>query len=318
MFPIFTGAGRSGTTLYRSIFDSHPDLFVAHEAHFLGPMAARAGRYEMNGAFDRQRFVDDLYDDHKFVVLGVDRREVAEAFDVAGPADFATAARTVFGVLAQRAGKPRYGDKSPNYASRITEIASVLPETKFVHIVRDGRNVALSLLDRGIGPGTLIDAASHWSSVVRKVGNASRELGPDRILQSRYEDLIAEPESEVRRICDFLHLPFDPRMLAYRERVDEILEPLKAVEWDWAHENLSAPLDPTLRDWRSTMESDDVAAFESVAAEELERHGYTIASDPADRPAVRAAAKGRWLGKRVAFRIRQPLRKRRHRRRLEP
>ena len=71
--PIFVSSGRSGLTLLRMIFDSHPELTVAHEPRFLATMAPNHARYEQGGALDIDRFLGDLYAVSNFRRLGLPR-----------------------------------------------------------------------------------------------------------------------------------------------------------------------------------------------------------------------------------------------------
>ncbi len=180
-FAFFVGSGRSGTTLYRNIFDSHSELAMTHEAHFVVPIVRNRRRYEGDG-FDVARFVDDLYRNPNFRRQGLDRVDVEAALAAAPPEDTAAAVRTVFSTYAARHGKRRYGDKTPGYVTGIGLLADVFPESRFVHIIHDGRDVALGYLDRDEwGPSTLADAAFYWASRVRRGQASGRQLGADPV-----------------------------------------------------------------------------------------------------------------------------------------
>ena len=162
-----------------------------------------------------------------------------------------------------------------NYTDDITLIGSLLPEARFVHIIRDGRDVALSLQQVAWGVPNVEEAARSWSRHVRKAMSAGRRLGPERYLEIHYEQLVAAPEQVLTDVCCFLGLEFETGMLNYFEHADELIAP------DWFpqfHRNLFSPITTGLRNWRRDMSSRDVAAFESLSGDLLAELGYELIS----------------------------------------
>jgi Sulfotransferase family len=304
-FVFFVGSGRSGTTLYRNIFDSHPELAMSHEAHFVAPMVRNRSKYEGDG-FDTDRFVDDLYGNPNFRRQGLDRAEVEAAMAVARPGDTADAVRTVFAAYAAGHGKRRYGDKTPGYVTGIGPLAEAFPESRFVHIIRDGRDVALGYLDRDEwGPSTLPDAAFYWASRVRRGQASGRELVQARYTESRYEDLVADPEAVTRRLCGFLDLDYRPEMLRYHERGAEFIAATRDPQ---AFGGLARPVTKGMRDWRTEMAPDDVLRFEAIAGDLLTELGYELTGVPTPPVMKLEVARARlgWERQRLASRL-QPL-----------
>src|SRR5436190_20440848 len=99
-------------------------------------------------------------------------------------------------------------------------LAGLFPEARYVHIVRDVRSVALSLVEmpKEWGTQTVPEGAARWRHRVGRGHAEGRALGPDRYLEVRYEDLVDEPERELRRILQFVLLPWDAAVLQYAER----------------------------------------------------------------------------------------------------
>ncbi len=225
--PIFVSSGRSGLTLLRMIFDSHPELAVAHEPRFLATMAPNHSRYEGSGGLDIDRFLGDLYAVSNFRRLGLPREEVRSAIEDQRPAGFADAVRIVFAMYAQTRGKDMYGDKTPLYISFIEPIAGLFPEARFVHLVRDGRDVVLAYLERDKGPATVAEGAFHWKLRVSRGHRAAATLGPDRYREFHYEDLIEDPEATVRSMCEYLGLDFHEEMLDYQGTAERFLAEAK-------------------------------------------------------------------------------------------
>lgn len=312
VLPFFVGSGRSGTTLFRNIFDAHPELAMTHEAHFVAAMAQHQGRYENNG-FDRGAFVDDLYRNTNFVRQGLDRGDVERRLADDQVGSFADAVRSVFGLYADERGKTLFGDKTPGYVNHIDLLSSVFPEARFVHVIRDGRDVALGYLDRDEwGPSTVGHAALYWRSRVSRGQESGHRLGPERYLEARYEDLVDDPEATVRRVCDFLGLDFHDSMLRFHESGAEFIASSNTPD---AFGGLAKPITKGMRDWRTQMLPQDIALFEAVAGELLGSLGYQRTTDaPAPGVRVRAAlAAGGWQAKRLEAALGPVMRKIRRR-----
>jgi hypothetical protein len=297
VFPVFVGSGRSGTTLLRTIFDAHPQLAVAHEPQFMGTVARQRKRLETNG-FDVEAFSAVINGNPNYRRLDLDADEVNAALAQTRPENAADAVRAVFGVYSRREGKPLYADKTPGYVIQIGELARMFPETCFVHLVRDGRDVALSYLERSWGPSTIGESALYWRSRVGRGRTAGAAIGPDRYMEVRYEDLVSEPEMEVRRVCSFLSLPFAPEMLQYHESAQHLIT--KSHE-PAAFTSLLLPPTSGMRHWKSEMDERDVALFEFIAGDLLEDLDYQRQTST-DAWRVRLAgrwAEARWAGRRA-------------------
>jgi hypothetical protein len=285
-FLFIVGYPRSGTTLLRAMFDSHPLLAVPDESHFIPSMAARRRRYKSREGFRSERFLHDLLEGHRRRSWWIPRAEVEEAFAEAPPHDLADAFRRVYACYARTRGKPRYGDKTPAYVLNIRRLGRLFPEGRFVHIIRDGRDAALSILDRRWGPDTVEEAAFRWRQAVRRGRSQGRKLGPERYREVRYEELVAGSEEVLRSLCSFAGLSFDPRMVRYYENQQLI------SERSWFRP-ISLPPTGGLRDWRRDMAPTDVAVFESLAGDLLRELGYEQGASPA-RGWAALTAQGRW------------------------
>lgn len=286
-FPFVVGRGRSGTTLLRAMLDAHPAMCLPGESHFVVQFATRRERYEVAGRLNERAFLGDLFEHWAFRRWGLAEAQVRAAFDAVRPHDLASAFRVVYGSYAASRGKTRYGDKTPSYVLHIEALAELFPEAVFVHLIRDGRDVALSYLDTDFGVRTLGQAAIHWDRFVRAGRQAGGALGPARYLEIRYEDLVRDPEPVLRDVCRLAHLPFADVMLRYYERAGELLPTMSHLEH---HRNIHRPPTSGLRDWRRELPPADVAVFERLAGELLDELGYPRgASASGARSAVAAA-----------------------------
>ncbi|HWH36065.1 MAG TPA: sulfotransferase [Acidimicrobiales bacterium] len=270
-FPFLIGCGRSGTTLARALLDAHPALAVPGESYFPIWLGRQIRRYQRQGTFDARILAGDLVGDPWFRRWQLPDDEVRAVLSEPGITTFADALRRVYALYARHHGKARYGDKTPTFVLHVEALARLFPEAVFVHIVRDGRDVALSLLEADWGPDRLDRAALHWRHHVERGRQAAGRIEPGRYREVRYEDLLDDPEGTARSLCDYLALPFDAAMLDYAERAPALLRLLPDAD---EHQNLRLPPTKGLRDWRREMEPADVATFEALAGDALAALGY--------------------------------------------
>jgi hypothetical protein len=270
-FPFVVGCGRSGTTLVRALLDAHPDLAVPDESYFPVWFARKRHRYELDGRFALERFLDDLLAHEQFARWGLDPDAVRAALTASAPASYPDAIRACFRLYAQRHGKTRYGDKTPVFVMHIPLLAQLFPEAVFVHVIRDGRDVALSRTEASWGTVRLDHEALLWRSQVEQGHADGVRLGGARYREIRYEDLLDDPERIARELCAFVDIDFDPSMLRYHERAAPLVDTLAIPQ---EHQNLLRPPTKGLRDWRSQLSPADAARFEALAGRTLRRFGY--------------------------------------------
>lgn len=292
VFPFFVGCGRSGTTLLRAMFDSHPDLAVAHETYFALWLGSNRERYESPQGFRTGLFAADLQRHSEPGRIDVEPAVLIAELEANEPGDTADAIRRVYQLHAAHHGKQRYAEKSPMFVRHVPFFADLFHEARFVHLVRDGRDVALAFADVDFGPPSVAAAAVHWRAQVLAGRRAGEHLGSERYREVRYEDLIDDPPAVLGPLCDFLELDFEPAMLRYFERADDVVATTSHQEY---HDNLFRPPTKGLRDWRAQMPHRDVALFEALAGDALKAFGYDLTTGRPS-PTLRLEAQARRLG----------------------
>ncbi len=286
--PVFVvGCGRSGTTLLRLMLDAHPLLAIPPESHFLSRFGHNLGRYEApGGGVDAERLASDILRTKNFQAWRVPEADVHARIAALGSSpSFADVVDAVYMAYAETRGAIRWGDKTPRYVLDIPLFDRLFPGSKFVHIIRDGRDVAMSLRTVRFGPNEPMSAAGFWDRRVRAGRESGRTLGPARYHEVRYERLVEDADAELRGICDFLDLPWDETMLNYHSRVSEALPDDRRSQ----HQHEDRPPTKGLRDWRTQMQADDVAAFEVIAGALLDELGYERGA-PSPRAGLRMKA----------------------------
>jgi hypothetical protein len=268
---IVLGVGRSGTTLLRVILDRNSALAIPGESFFVTLLA-----YRHRGPLHVDAFIDDLRRLPTPREWGISVDDVRPRLSAGMSTGEAVGA--VFETFAERQGKPRWGDKTPLYMQHLDLLERLFPDALFVHLVRDGRDAALSFLALPDGfsgrtwaqPGTVAQFAARWRTEVNAARSLGRRVG-SRYLELRYEDLVAEPEPALQRACAHASLSWEPGMLDYPGSVDVGQLP--------EHQRLTQPPTPGVRDWRIEMSAADARAFEQVAGDVLRSSGYELVEE---------------------------------------
>lgn len=270
-FLFVVGCQRSGTTMLQRMLDAHPQLAVAYDSLFI----TRAIKGEALG-FDppMSEAVLELARAHpRFSRLKLSEEAVARA--AAGASVYSEFVTGIYDELARKHGKPLAGEKSPGYCRHLPRLHALMPWVKIVHLIRDGRDIALSIRDWGKGAAKLelwktepIAAGALWwrRDVIRGCGDG-RRLPSGVYREVRYEELVADPEGGLRGLAVFLGLPFDGAMAEYHlGRMKEKAGLSAKAAW----------LPPTkgIRDWRGQMSERDRELFEALAGAQLAMLGY--------------------------------------------
>jgi hypothetical protein len=288
--PFVVGVGRSGTTLLRLMLDAHPELAVPPETHFV-PELVRASREP--GATP-EGLAELVVRHRRWPDFGLDPDDLRRRFATIRPFAVGDAIRAFYRAYAERRGKPRWGDKTPAYSLRMPLIERHLPEARFVHLIRDGRDVRLSQMAIGTNPPPPGKHARRWKRRIRTARRDGARVG--HYMEMRYEDLVRDPEPQLRSVCRFAQLDFDPSMLAYHEdagvRLEETARDLPAggellrdrsrgAESSRQRLAMHAltrqpPSVARLERWREAMSGPDRAEFERVAGGLLRELGYEV------------------------------------------
>jgi hypothetical protein len=290
--PVFVvGSQRSGTTLLRFMLDRHPDLAIPSESRFIPVLWKRRKRYGAGGRIEnREAWLRDVASQPAFRFWNISIKDVRVELESVHPLDFPRAIEAIYCCYARRYGKSRWGDKTPQYVDRLALLGGLFPNARFVHVIRDGRDVALSMIDLNRLHHRAATAGFFWARSIRRARTAQQWLGPQRYMEVRYESLLEEPEVELRGVAEFLELPYDSVML--RHDPDAILHLPKHHRR--IHSRLALPLTKGLRDWRHEMNPKEIQEFEAIAGRELEALRYERAAKPSVWTWARAW--GRFVG----------------------
>ena len=260
------GAARSGTSHLNLVLDRQFGFGMGPEGHFVNEFAGKLGRYgNLASAKNARRLAQDLSQCEMLRIIR-DRWPEEIRFDVTPDQilervpepTYAGYVYAVFKCVALGQNKPHVGNKNPGFWQHLPLLHALFPtQAKYLAIVRDGRDVALSTMKTQWGEKSAYVCAQSWSRSLQAVRELERKLGGGRVLQIRYEDLLGQPRATMSEIQTFLSLDLEE---------DQIAQFVETTEQSRARYGLGK--------WREQMSDDDQRLFESVAAPWMRELGY--------------------------------------------
>jgi hypothetical protein len=256
---LLLGAERSGSTLLRLMLDHHPDLSCMFESDFM--------------LADATRMREDWHFRHSGLRL---------------PDGDSTRRDLIADFFRQRAASSRKPVIGATFHHGFEHLPELFSDAAFIHLLRDGRPVAASMVQMG-WVGTTYHGARQWAASLDAIDSIRDRISPERWLAVRYEDLVTDPRRTLSRICACLGVPFSERMLSYCE----------STTYD--------PPDSSNADrWRQRMTRREIAMAESAAGAWLLRLGYPLLFAPAPAgPARRLWLRLEDRGRRARFNCRR-------------
>lgn len=277
--PVFIiGCGRSGTSLlYHTLVSSGGFAEFRTQLNafdVLGPIYGDFGRLK-----NRKKMMKVWLASKAFRISGLDADEIEARIleDCRSTVDFE---RIVFEEVARRQNVNRWADSTPNNIHHIEQIKRGIPDAKFIHIIRDGRNVALSidgqgwsrpfLFERDMG---LMAAALYWKWTIERGREYARNLnlGPD-YLEIFYEDLVTQPRETLAKLSNFLQYDLD-----YDRIQRTAVGAVKSPSTTFRKELDGGNFDPLGR-WKKAMNKEQLRLLESLIGDLLKNLGYRLAT----------------------------------------
>lgn len=285
MTPLFIiGNPRSGTSILRLMLTSHPEIIISPESHFFLWLEEKYGKGISTENFDN--FLNDLYGSTKFETWEIPKERIKEKFKETKEYSYAEIVQHIYLTYGKLHGKSElkiWGDKNKLWKEKIPRIDHYFPEAKFIHIVRDGRDVACSFrslqkLPKDLEyvpnlPSEIKAIAERWSVNLEWISGFFEEINENRSLVIKYEDLIVNTIPILEQICDFLDLRFSHEMLNYREQnAIHGYEPDKLMHWKG---KLTQPLDTSnIGKYKNLLTEHEIKSFTDIAFKELKKFNY--------------------------------------------
>jgi hypothetical protein len=256
--PLFlVGSERSGTTLLRLMLNSHPKLAWNEEFEYVVDFMPAGRGWPPIEAYHR-------YLAHDFVFAGA-------KLSVDAALSYPQLVNSFLLQRLARDGKPIAGATIHRHFSRLLR---VWPDARFVHLIRDGRDVARSIVEMGWA-GNAWRAALYWEEAQLEWDELCRRVPESRRITTRFEELVVNPTRTLEPICALCGVSFDPAMLEYHRS------------------STYGPPDPSaVAAWKRKMPVEDVRAVEAAIGQRLVERGYSLSGYPL---LTLTPARRRWL-----------------------
>ncbi|MEM9411515.1 MAG: sulfotransferase [Planctomycetota bacterium] len=267
---------RSGSNLMRVILDSHRDYSAPHSPHLIKTFVPLLANY------------GDLRSKDNLAQLANDMRKVVEIQLRSWPfiptteqiikrtecASFAGLMEAIYGLAAEQDGKSKSFIKDNGCMPLAPEIVTLFPNAKFVYLVRDARDVALSWKKSPGHPGGVKQAARMWlSEQTDAIYFLSMIAHRGNVIVVAYEDLVSNPHREIERICEHLQIQFDENMLKFYQGKEAKTSAEAAVGW----KNLVKPiLSENIGKYKIELSRKEIRKIEKISALPLLQLGYEL------------------------------------------
>lgn len=261
---IIVGTGRSGTTYLTRMFFASMDMGMSSEPRSIASLYRKIGRFgDLKKKANLQRLVETVYADKLLTHLAVRRKipvTIDELWERVQEPTYRGVMYAMLQLVADKRGKSRLAYKDPLDLINMPVLAEIFPTARFVHIIRDGRDVAASMLKFKWGNTNLFAGGRFWAERVR-IGQADGSRLAERYFELRLEDLVLDTEQTATAVGQFVNQGRNP------EQVTDLV----------ARVNRTKRVD-AIYQWRDKLTASERRLCEAGAGEMLGRCGYEVAS----------------------------------------
>ncbi len=269
------GAQRSGTTLLRLMLNSHTQIAIPEEGTYWMPLL-RQYRKDPHQLFTQNNFnkhIEYIWANSQFKLWDISSGEFRSKVNIVTCPDIYTLMNTIYTLYSEKHKKTMWGDKTPSFFRMVPELSFLFPHARFIHIIRDGRDLYLSWRKMDSTKGNIAVGGLEW---MYKVQHAQKDLinfANSRHLQIKYEDLAANPANNLIDICHFLQIDFEPSMLEFYKNSHNfignhhsklIFQPLSTI---------------SVNKWKTKLSPSEVIIFENIARKCLIENKYQLSSE---------------------------------------
>ena len=267
------GSGRSGNTLLRSILSGNSDISIPPESYRI-PFAIKKFHIFNNRDWEDivSQVLKEFEDCKEFYTWEIDITDAQKRLE-----NIADSKRTLSNIFDElfctytekhSPGSKIWGDKTPMNTLYLDWIGTVFPRSKFIHIIRDGRDVASSYLKME-RYDTILEAANRWINSIESAQSFGSKI-KENYMEIRYEELVTKPEDVIKYTCDFLDIDYDSKMLDHTKQVKKLGDTDKEH-----HSNLSKPISSdSVGKWRNNLSESDQESITKLLHKHLQRLGY--------------------------------------------
>ena len=278
--PVFIiGTERSGSNLLRLLLNAHPNIAIPHPPHLMRDLSSFSYVYgDLTQDANLRKLVRDTlqilrlhFAPWPFVIT-----EKALLSELSSPSLYGIYT-ALYELYRKHSGKKRWGCKSTFMYLHIGEILAQHSSPKFLHLVRDPRDVAASAEHSIFSQYHPYKTAQLWTKEQTEIEKWQHLTDEGKILRVRYEDLTVQPESELKRIMNFLSEDFQPQQLQFFKGPEA--NTLSKLSASWKH--CANPVsNQSIGRFQSQLSSQEITYVEMQTHELMRKYGYELTTTP--------------------------------------
>ena len=271
------GNPRSGTTLLRLILNNHPLIGVPPESGFLQWWYKKYYNWSVDDSKNETKvnlFLDDILSSKKIEDWHLNRHNLKNFIISENPKNYPEIITAIYEFYTNN--KSIIGDKNNYYINHLEELNLIFPNVKYIHLVRDGRDVACSYKNiNKLNPNLkyipkvssdIVAIANEWNNNIITIENFIRNHNSITI---RYEDLISKPVEILKKICNFLDVEYEEGMLNYHQNNDE---PISTLHWKGKTKETIDKKNK--KKYLSLLSAEEINEFNKIAYNTLKKFEY--------------------------------------------
>lgn len=277
-FFFIVGRPRSGTTLLRTLFDANAHVVIPPESQFVVNLYSRYGKITHWTMDLLDAFAADVQKQWLFSTWNISPEALEKALlPFAGNHTYGDICKVVY--MQYQSIYPKgdilfFGDKNPGYTIYTERLAKIFPNAKFIHITRDYRDHFVSVRNVDFELPMISLVVFKWRLFVRHFREMMKKY-PGTHIEIKYEDLVMHPEKEMKRLCEFTGVPFDPQIFDFYKQADLENEMSKSEVFRKFHSGLFKKINPDkIGVYKKELTTRQIKIADAAAGKYAELAGY--------------------------------------------
>lgn len=272
--PFFiVGSGRSGSTLLRVILCAHSKVTIPPETYYITPLVKQLPINSVLSRNQTDQAIEIITTHYRWPDMGMSKEYLVGQLADKESLSLSDITNVVYEFHLEKDHKQIWGDKTPPYISIVPVLLELYPDAKFVHLIRDGRDVTRSFQRTGWYGPWIKDNTKEWRDAITQYNRYKCERPDIDIYEIKYESLVMDTEKTIRDLCVFLEIAFEPGMLGWESAIEGKIPSREAH----IHKKLARKPSPAdINRWMSEMTKREVFITESFAWKELQSAGYEL------------------------------------------
>lgn len=277
--PVFiVGCQRSGTTLLRLMLNKHSMLAIPEESHFIISIINEfqdVSHGYVLSQLDRVTLFRVIINVPRFVTWNLTENDVKDTIFLSKNKTIPDVINALFKLKTSCGDDCIWGDKTPEYTMYLNKIHNIFPSAKYIHIIRDGRDVVDSFKARKWYGWSTYQRTRHWAQYTSSAESFGQSICHNSFICIRYEDLVLDTVKTLEKICSFIGVLYEKDMLSYVDSVDTMIT--RTENESNVHRKLyRMPKSNDVYKWQKSWSQLTLFQFETVAHKNLRALGYKV------------------------------------------